>query len=179
MLDGFDVEVHELVRVHLAQAIEHAREHRADQHLLDLAAVLADVVVQGAAALELHDHVHRAVGAEEVEHPHHVRMHQLGERAAFLEEALHAVAEGEAVLLADLRFGLAFLAQGERVGQVFLDRHGHAMRVAREIDDREAAQRQLPLDAVLVELKPRWQRAVGFETASSRALESLFSRFHS
>ena len=149
------------MRVHFAQAIEQARKHRADQHLLDLAAVLLDVVVQGAAALELHDHVHRAVGAEEVEHAHHVGVHQLGERAAFLEKALHAVAKGEPVLVGDLGFGLSVLAQRERVGQVFLDRHRGVVGVEREVHDREATQRQLPLDAVLVELKALWQRAVG------------------
>jgi len=88
-------------------------------------------------------------------------MHELGERAPLLEEALHAVAEGEPMLVGDLWLGLAFLAQRERVGQVFLDRHRGVVGVEGEIDDRETAQRQLPLDAVLIELKALWQRAVG------------------
>jgi len=39
--------------VHLAQAVEHAGEHPADEAFAHFAAVAVDVVVQGTAALEL------------------------------------------------------------------------------------------------------------------------------
>jgi hypothetical protein len=57
------------------------------------AAMAADVVAQGLPGLEAHDQVDRFVGAEEIQHAHHVRMVQPGQRAPLLEEQFQAVVE--------------------------------------------------------------------------------------
>ena len=144
-----------------AQTVEQAREYVADEGFADGALVLADVLLQGAAAFVLHDHVHRVVGAEEVEHAHDVGMVQVGQGAAFLEKALHAMAKGRQVFLGDGRGDLPGAAQCQRIGQVFLDRHRLVVLVVGQIDDREAAERKLPRDAVAVELEAGGQGLVG------------------
>ncbi len=59
--------------------------------------------------------------------------------AAFLEKALHPMAEGRQVILGDGRRDLAGAAQRQRIGQVFLDGHRLAVLVVGEIDDRKTA----------------------------------------
>ena len=110
-----DVQVQQLVRVHFAQPVQQLREHVADEVLLDRAAARLDVLLQRAAALVAHHQVDGLVGAEEIQHPHHVGVRQARERAAFLEEALHAVAEGREVLVGDRRQRVA-LACAARAG---------------------------------------------------------------
>jgi hypothetical protein len=81
-------------------------------------------------------------------------MREPRQRPALLEEALHAVAEGWQVLVGNDRRRLRPRAQGQRVGQVFLDRDTLPLAVGSHIDDRKPAQGQLFLDAVFIELKP-------------------------
>jgi hypothetical protein len=66
---------------------------RPDERLRELVAMALDVELQRAAAHVLHHHVAGLVGAEEVLDPHHVRVRDQRERAAFLEEALEPVAD--------------------------------------------------------------------------------------
>ena len=156
----FDVQVQKLVGVDFAQAVEHAGEHAANEALANAAFVFLDVVVEGSSPLELHHHVNGAVGAEEVEHAHDVGMDQLGERPAFLEKTLHPVAEGALMGLGHVGCDFAVTAQGQRVWQVFLDGDRRAVLVVGEVDDREAAKRQLSFDPVVVELKTGREGAV-------------------
>ena len=62
------------------------------------AARLLQHLAQAAAVLEFHDGVGRAVGHEEAQHRHDVRMAEAGQRARLVEEALAAPGEvlGEA-----------------------------------------------------------------------------------
>jgi hypothetical protein len=53
----------------------------------------------------------------------------------------------------DVGRDLALGAQGQGVGQVFLDGDRRAVLIVGQIDDGEAAQRELPLDPVVVEQK--------------------------
>ena len=106
----------QFMRVDLAQTVEHADEHIADEAFGHLSAMTLDILVQGASPFELHHHVDRVVGAEKIQHPDHVRMQQPGERAAFLEKTLHAVAESGQILVRHLWLDLALLAQSERIG---------------------------------------------------------------
>ena len=156
-----DVQVQQLVGVHLAQAVQQVRERAADPLLLDRAGLLVDVFLQRAAALVAHHEVHRLVGAEEIDHAHHVRMLQARERAAFLEEAFQAVAERREVFLRHHRRGMVGGAQRERRRQVFLDRHRRFLFVVREVHEREAARGDHPQHPVVLELKAFGQRLVG------------------
>ena len=82
-------------------------------------------------------------------------MHQLGERAASLKKHFMPWRKAEAMLLATQVSVSPSLGRGRAGWQVlFLDRQWlHTMRRARDID-REAAQRQLLLDAETGRLKP-------------------------
>jgi hypothetical protein len=58
-------------------------------------------------------------------------MIQAGQCAAFLEKALHAVAEGGQEFVRNIGRDLPLVAQRQRIGQIFLDRdavspRGHA-----------------------------------------------------
>ena len=130
----------QLVRVHLAQAVQQQREHVADEFLLDRSAAQLDVLLQRTPALVAHDHVHGLVGAKEIQHAHHVGVRQARERAAFLEEAPHAVAERREVLLGDRRQRIALVSQGELARKVFLDRNRLIVFVVGEVDDRKPPQ---------------------------------------
>ena len=135
---------------------------------------MLDMLLQRAAALVAHDEVDRIVGAEEVEHAHDVGVRKVRERAAFLEKALHPVAEGGGVLLRDVGVERAVGAQRERRRQVLLDRDRRVVFVVREVDERKAAVREHPQHAVVLELGPFGQRQVGllghlpYDTASPR-----------
>ena len=83
------------------------------------------------------------------------------QRTAFLEKALHAMPECAQMLVGDDGHDLAVVAQRQRVGQVFLDCHRRAILVVGQIDDGEASQRQLPLDAVEVQLETGGKGLVG------------------
>ena len=95
---GLDIEMQKLVRMHFAKAVQQVHEHMANETLGHLVLPHLDLLLQRAAALVAHHHVHGFVGAKEVEHAHDIRMIDLRERAAFLEKALHAVAERRQVL---------------------------------------------------------------------------------
>jgi uncharacterized protein (TIGR00255 family) len=147
-----EIEMQQLVRMHLAQAVEQFGEYVAQKILGDDGAVLLDEFLQRPALLVLHDHIDRVVGAEEVEHADHVRMRELGQCATLFEEALHAIAEGRHVLVRDHRFDFTLAAQGQTVGQVLLDRDEALARIAGQIDDRKPAQGELVLNAVFIKL---------------------------
>ncbi len=142
----------QLVRMNLAQAVEQAGEQAANEAFRDFPAMRLDEFLKGAAVLVLHHHVHGFIGAEEIKHANHVRVRQAGQGAAFLEEALHAVAEGALVIGRDQRLDFPFAAQGEAVGQIFLDRDTIAFAVGRQIDDRKTAQRKLTGYRVFLQL---------------------------
>src|SRR5665213_2020885 len=147
-----DVEVQELVRVHFAQAVEQMHEHVAHEALGHLVLAHLDLLLQRAPALVAHHHVHRLVGAEEIEHAHDVRMVDLGERAALLEETLHPVAERREILGGARAHDVALGAQHQRRRQVFLDGHRRAGLVERTVDDRKPTAADLPVDPVVEQL---------------------------
>jgi hypothetical protein len=111
-----DVQMQDLVGVHFAQAIEQFGEYAADEAFLDRALARLDFFLQGLAPLVAHDHVHGLVGAEEVDDSHYVGVVDLGQRAAFLEEAFHAVAEGGEIFGGGGLDQVAFLAQHQGAG---------------------------------------------------------------
>ena len=156
-----DVEVQQLVRVHLAQAVQQMHEHVPDEALGHLVLAHLDLLLQRAAALVAHHHVHRLVRAEEVQHAHDVRVVDLRERAAFLEEALHAVAERRQVLGRRGAHDVALGAQHQRGRQVLLDRDRRAGLVERAVDDRKAAAADLPVDPVVQQLVAAGKGLVG------------------
>jgi uncharacterized protein (TIGR00255 family) len=70
-----------------------------------------------------------------------------GQRAAFLEKALHAVAEGWQMNSSGMiGRDLPVLAQRQTVRQIFLDRDRYPLAVMRQIDDRKTAERELAVD---------------------------------
>jgi len=131
----------------------------ADPGLLQRAAAPANVIVQCAAALVAHHEIDRLVGAKEIEHAHDIGMRQAGERTAFLEEGFHADAEGRQVLLRDARIRLAVRAQGERRGQVLLDRDRRLILIMSEYTTR-SRRRRAANDAVVLELRAYRNRLV-------------------
>ena len=136
-----------------------------------------DVFLQGPAFLVVHDHVNGLVGAEEVQHAHHVGVRELGERPSFLEEALHAtVAEGAGMLGGDVRRDFAFAAQGQAVGQVFLSatRRPSPSTAGKTMENRRA---KLPLDAVFVDLVPGGKGVVGLLRHSGEGYHVVFRTF--
>ena len=159
--------------MHLTQTVQHAGEHAAHEPLGQLAMVAPDMLLQGTAMLVFHHHVHRIVGAEKILHPHDVRVRQRGQGPAFLEKAFHAVAEGAQVVFGDDRAGLAMGTQGEGVGQVFLDGDFLAVRVASQVDDGKAAERELALDGVLFQRKAAGQGSVGLFRHESRGYDAI------
>jgi hypothetical protein len=144
-----EVEMQQLVRVHFAQAVEHAGEHAAHEALGNVTLVFLDELLQRPAMLVLHDHVNRVVGAKKIQHANHVGMRQAGQGAAFLEEALHAVAEGTEVFGGNDRVDFTARAQGQTVRQVFLDGNLAAGGVGGQIDNGKAAKRKLAVYCVL------------------------------
>ena len=120
-----------------------------------------DLLLQRAPALVAHHHVDGLVGAEEIQHADDVGMVDLGERAAFLEKALHPVAERGEVLDRARAHDVALGAQHQRRRQVFLDRDRGAGLVERAIDDRKAAAADLPVDPVVQQLVSAGQGLVG------------------
>ncbi len=157
----FDVEMKELVRVHLAQPVQQVHEHVAHEPLGHLVLAHLDLLLQRAPALVAHDHVDGFIGSKEIEHAHDVRVRDLRERAAFLEEALHSVTKRRHVLGGRCADDVAFRSKHERRRQVFLDRDGHARLVECPIDDRESAATDLPIDPIVEELIPAGEGLIG------------------
>jgi len=151
----------QLVRMDLAQAVEQSREDAADEALGDLAAVRLDEFLQRAATFVFHDHVHRVVGAEEIEHANDVGVRKAGQGTPFLEEALHPVAKRPLMLGGDQRPDFPLAAQGEAVWKIFLDRDALVLGVGRQIDDRKPAERELARYRVFLDLEAIGQRVVG------------------
>src|SRR6267143_2856571 len=158
---GLDVQMKELVRVHLPQPVQQQREHVADESFLDRPAARADVFLQRAPALVAHHHVDGLVCAKEIQHPHHVRMRQSRERAAFLEEAPHAVAKRRQVFLRNRGQRVALFSQRELAREVFLDRDRLVVFVVGEIDDGKTPAGEHARDAVVFELIAVRQRLIG------------------
>src|SRR6185312_416200 len=99
---------------------------------------MAEHLAEAAAVLELHDGVGGAVGGEEAQHRHDVRMAEAGERARLVEEALAAPREVVGRARA-ARHDLVALAHGELDWQVLLDRHDLGeLAVEGAIGDAEA-----------------------------------------
>ena len=134
-----DIQMQQLVGMHLAQAVHKLHEHVADKVFLDFAAALDDVLLQAAPALVLHHHVNGFVGAEKIDHAHHVRMRDARQRAALLEKTLKAVTEQVLVLWRNGRHDLAIAAQRQAGRQVFLDRDRATIFIVGQIDDRKPA----------------------------------------
>ncbi len=87
---GLQVQVQQFVGVYFAQARAHAHEDLADERFGQATATRGqarNVLLQRVARFIGHHHVHRVVGAEEVQHPHHVRVGDQGQRPAFFEKA--------------------------------------------------------------------------------------------
>ena len=80
-----------LVRMDFAQAVQQVHEYVTHQPFGHLVLPQLDLLLQRAPALIAHHHVHRFVGAEEIEHAHDVRVVDLGQRSPFLEKALHSI----------------------------------------------------------------------------------------
>ncbi len=158
---GLDVQMKELVRVHLPQPVQEQREHVADESFLDRSAARVDVLLQRAPAFVAHHHVYGLVRAKEIQHPHHVRMRQPRERAAFLEEAPHAVAERRQVVVRNRGQRVALFSQRELAREVFLDRDRLVVFVVGEIDDGKTPAREHARDAVVFELIAVRQRLIG------------------
>ena len=138
--------------MHFAQPVQQVHEHVPDEALGHLVLPHLDLLLQRAPALVAHHHVHGLVRAEEIQHAHDVRVVDLGERAALLEEALHPVPERRQVLGRARADDVALGAQHQRRRQVFLDGDRRAVLVERAIDDREAAAADLPVDPVVEQL---------------------------
>src|SRR5712691_1022865 len=157
---GLDVQVKEFVRVHLPQAVQKQREHVPDEFFLDGPAARVDVFLQRAPALVAHHHVYGLVRAKKIQHPHHVRMRKSRERAAFLEEAAHAVAKRREVFLGDRGQRVAHFPQRELAREVFLDRDRLVVLVVGEIDDGKTPAGEHARDAVVFELIAVRQRLI-------------------
>ena len=147
--------------MHFAQAVQQLHEDLPDEALGHLVLAHLDLLLQRAAALVAHHHVDRLVRAEEIQHAHDVRVVDLGERAAFLEEALHPVAERREVLGRARADDVALGAQHQRRRQVLLDGDRTAGLVERAIDDRKAAAADLAIDPVVQQSGSR-QAALGW-----------------
>ena len=83
----------QLMCVYFTQPIQQMHEHMAHQSLRHLILPHLNLLLQGAPPLVAHHHINGFVGPEEIEHAHDIGMIDLGKRAAFLEEAFHAVAK--------------------------------------------------------------------------------------
>jgi hypothetical protein len=105
--------------------------------------------------------MHGFVGAEEIQHAHDVGVVDLGERAAFLEEALHPIAERRQVLGGGRANDIALGTQHERRRQVFLDGDRCARIVESAIDDRKAAAADLAINPVIEQLVSGGECLVG------------------
>ncbi len=168
------------VGVHFAQAVHHLVEHpahvthreyfarvpRLARRSSFTTAMAQDQLLQAAALLEVHHQVDGVVGAKEVHHAHHVRVDDPRQRSPFLEEALQAVAVGRRVLAGDRGREFARCAPHQRARQVFLDRESTAFAVEREVDDREAAARDLSCDTIAADLEVFGKRCVGLRSHS-------------
>ena len=108
-----------------------------------------DVLLQGAAILVAHHHVHGFVGAEEIQHAHHVRMVDSRQRPALFKKAFHAVAEGRQIFDGAGADDVALHPHAERGGHVFLDGDDFPVLIGGAIDNREAASTDLLFDAVI------------------------------
>ncbi len=136
----------QLARMHLAQPVQQLGEGASQPALRQRRGRALQALLERAAALVAHRHVRGVVGAEKVQHPDHVRVRQRGEGAAFLEEALQAVAEARRV---------------GRGGRVLLDRHLRAVIGLRQVDVGEAAAREQAGQPVAGQLVPGGARRVG------------------
>src|SRR5205814_9873792 len=81
----------------------------------------------------------------------HVGMGEMRERAALLDEALHAGIEAAPLGFGEMRLRRAVRPESERGGQVLLDRHRGIVLVVREIDEGEPAGGQDTEDAIVLE----------------------------
>ena len=80
------------------------------------------------------------------------------------------------MLLLDRRQDIAFGTEGQGIGQILLDRHRCALGVMREVHDGKPAERNLSLDAVLVELIARRQRMIYLRDSHGMVLGGLQNR---
>jgi hypothetical protein len=166
-----DVQMQQLVRMHVTQAIQQIRKHPPDEAFADGAAIGLDMLLQGLAALEAHHHVDGVVGAEEVGHADDVGMVDARQRPALLEKTLHAVAEDVVVLVrAGLHDDRSLGAQHQLARQVFLDRHRLVVVVTRQIHHAEAAAADLAHDGVFVQPVAVGQRLVGLSRHSRTSI---------
>ena len=137
---GLDVAMQEARGVDLLQTVEQRPQDAVDSGRRQ-GAGLRQAALQRLALQELHDDVGRAVGLEEIEHPHDARrVLQAGERAALGDEAVAAPGEILCCRRRPRLDGGAVLAHGKRQRQVFLDGDlAPELGVAGAIGDAEAA----------------------------------------
>jgi hypothetical protein len=115
--------------------------------------VAVDVVLQIHPLLVIHDHVNRAVGAEEVDHIDDVGVFDGGECARLLQKQFAAVNELILIGLVERPDGHAiFATAGELAWHILLDHHLFA-RVGNvgQVDDAESATTQLAVDDKVID----------------------------
>jgi hypothetical protein len=120
-----------------------------------------DELLQTAAALVGHDHVHRVISPQEVHDPHHIRMQHTRQRPALFKEALQSVLIRGEVVRCDSRHQLPGLSAHQRAGQVFFERYRTAFGVVCQIHDRKAAAGNLSDNAIAADFESFGQGSIG------------------
>ncbi|MNM92409.1 hypothetical protein D3C81_1047420 [compost metagenome] len=160
---GLDVQVQQLVDMHLAQAAHQVVEDLAHEMLAQhLGAALLPgrqhVLLQRLAQLVVHHHVDRGVLAEEIHHAHHAGMGNAGQRAALFKEILQAEPECRGVFLGHHGDQFARVAPRQRRRQVLLDRDRRAGFIGGQVDETEPPAGQLLYNTIVGQQRADGQR---------------------
>ena len=110
------------------------------------------MLLQGLALLVFHHHVDRVIGPEEVQHLDHVGMADARQGAAFLEKALHAIAEGGLLVARQGHHRAQLAAPHHAAGKIFLDGHRLAVGVEGQVDQGKPAAADPAIDDVLAQV---------------------------
>jgi hypothetical protein len=138
---GFEVAVQEALGMNSPQTVEDREDQLFGLILGQAPAPLIQVLGQREPLIVVHHQIGRAVGLEEVPHPHDVGVIELGQGARLQQELLQAEAEQLAIVLGmDGDGGPVAGSPGQVPGQKLLDGHpGLEVEIPAQVGDTKAA----------------------------------------
>ena len=146
-----DIPVQKAALMHFPQAVQHRQHQFQRRPPRQFSAMPFQILQQALALVVIHHQIGRPIGLEEIPHPHHVGMIELGQGSGFIQERPQPDLEQFPILLRVRRQGPpAGIPPHQIAGAILLDRYLHLQgQIEAEIGHAESARlAQGPSDQV-------------------------------